>query len=201
MDNRLKLKDVLKASYLKDNNKAQDKVRYSGYIIDNELSNEQSKTFYNPEQNKLLVAFRGSKTLEDWFETDPMLAIGQIRSTKRYKDSKEHLEKSKRKYNTDKAIIAGHSLGSGIGSSVADKNDTIYSYNKGSAIFGNSTKNKPNERSYTQVGDIISLFDNKPIVQRNRNAFLDYVISPYSLVGSFRSHNLDNLDSNPTFIE
>lgn len=163
----LSLYDPLKSSYL-NTIEAEEKMKKHNYKLDHELSNIQTKVFYNPEaDNPLLITYRGTKNLIHDVPTDIALAFGQLKHTDRYKDSKYIYQKAKEKYNSN-ALLVGHSLGGSLASAVSEANDKVISYNKGSAGFvGPATETKANETAYRWNGDILSgmsVFDkHKPI--------------------------------------
>ena len=84
-----------------------------------------------------------------------------VKGTERYKSAHKALRDAKKKYKTDTAILAGHSLGGMVVSGIAGKNDDIYSFNKGATI-GQTTR--PNEKAYRIKGDLVSAFSQNAIV-------------------------------------
>ena len=163
----LSLYDPLKSSML-NTIEAEEKMKKHNYKLDHELSNIQTKVFYNPEaDNPLLITYRGTKNLLNDVPTDIALAFGQLKHTDRYKDSKYIYQKAKEKYNSN-ALLMGFSLGGSLASAVSEPNDKVITYNKGSAGFvGPATETKANETAYRWNGDILSgmsVFDkHKPI--------------------------------------
>ena len=164
----LSLYDPLKSSYL-NTIEAEEKMKKHNYKLDGELSNIQTKVFYNPEaDNPLLITYRGTKNILNDVPTDIALAFGQLKHTDRYKDSKYIYQKAKEKYNNSNALLVGHSLGGSLASAVSEPNDKVITFNKGSAGFiSPSTETKANETAYRWSGDVISgmsVFDtHKPI--------------------------------------
>ena len=163
----LSLYDPLKSSYL-NTIEAEEKMKKNNYKLYGELSNIQTKVFYNPEaDNPLLITYRGTKNLIHDIPTDIDIGFGQLKHTDRYKHSKYIYQKAKEKYNSN-ALLVGHSLGGSLASAVSEANDKVISYNKGSAGFvGPATETKANETAYRWNGDILSamsVFDkHKPI--------------------------------------
>ena len=152
----LSLYDPLKSSYLNTLD-AEQQMKKHNYKLDHELSNIQSKVFYNPESdNPLLITYRGTKNLINDLQTDASIVFGQLKHTQRYKDSKDVYHKAKEKYNSN-ALLFGHSLGGSLASAVGEANDKIITYNKGSSGFiGPATQTKSNETSYRWNGDVVS---------------------------------------------
>ena len=163
----LSLYDPLKSSML-NTIEAEEKMKKHNYKLDHELSNIQTKVFYNPEaDNPLLITYRGTKNFLNDIPTDIAIGFGQLKHTDRYKDSKHIYQKAKEKYNSN-ALLMGFSLGGSLASAVSEPNDKVITYNKGSAGFvGPATETKANETAYRWNGDILSgmsVFDkHKPI--------------------------------------
>ena len=163
----LSLYDPLKSSML-NTIEAEEKMKKHNYKLDHELSNIQTKVFYNPEaDNPLLITYRGTKNFLNDIPTDIAIGFGQLKHTDRYKDSKYIYQKAKEKYNSN-ALLMGFSLGGSLASAVSEPNDKVITYNKGSAGFvGPATETKANETAYRWNGDILSgmsVFDkHKPI--------------------------------------
>lgn len=183
----LDLKKGLEASYLNPK-EAKTYLSKEGYVYDSELSNVNSKVYYNPDDKDLLIAYRGSKNiLNDWLTTDLSIPFGNLRNTKRYNESLNVYKKAKDKYHSDQPTLIGDSLGGSLASAVGgtDKKSKIYSFNKGTGLFGNDTNNKSNEVAFRQSGDVvsgISVFNhNKPITLGAR-------MDPLS------AHNINNLE-------
>ena len=183
----LDLKKGLEASYLNPK-EAKTYLSKEGYVYDSELSNVNSKVYYNPDDKDLLIAYRGSKNiLNDWLTTDLSIPFGGLRNTKRYNESLNVYKKAKDKYHSDQPTLIGDSLGGSLASAVGgtDKKSKIYSFNKGTGLFGNDTNNKSNEVAFRQSGDVvsgISVFNhNKPITLGAR-------MDPLS------AHNINNLE-------
>ncbi len=190
----LKLKKGLEASYLSNPKEAKTYLSKEGYIYDDKLSNVNSKVYYNPDDKDLLIAYRGSKNiLNDWLTTDLAIPFGGLRNTKRYNESLNVYKKAKDKYHSDQlnqvtqTTLIGDSLVGSLASAVGgtDKKSKIYSFNKGTGLFGNDTNNKSNEVAFRQSGDVvsgISVFNhNKPITLGAR-------MDPLS------AHNINNLE-------
>ena len=163
----ISLYDPLKSSML-NTIEAEEKMKKHNYKLDHELSNVQTKVFYNPESdNPLLITYRGTKNFLNDIPTDIAIGFGQLKHTDRYKDSKYIYQKAKEKYNSN-ALLMGFSLGGSLASAVSEPNDKVITYNKGSAGFvGPATETKANETAYRWNGDILSgmsVFDkHKPI--------------------------------------
>jgi hypothetical protein len=181
----LSLYDPLKSSYL-NTIEAEEKMKKHNYKLDHDLSNIQTKVFYNPEaDNPLLITYRGTKNILKDVPTDIALAFGQLKHSSRYKDSKYIYQKSKEKYNSN-ALLVGHSLGGSLASAVSEPNDKVITFNKGSAgIISPSTETKANETAYRWNGDVISgmsIFDkHQPIT-----------IGGYK--DPFSAHHLSNIE-------
>lgn len=146
----LDLYDVLENSYADE--KAQENfAKAEGYILDKDLSSSTEQFYYNPDTNKLLMSVRGTASLDD-VKTDYEMLRGRLKDTERYKKADRKLKEAKEKYAGYDTTIAGHSLGSAIGSRIASGNDKVISYNQGD-MGGKTNKNETKIRT---SGDIIS---------------------------------------------
>ena len=118
--NYINFYDPLKASY-ESHDEAEHRMKKYGYDYDRDLSNDETKVFYNPNQEdnkKLLVTFRGSKTLDDWTNTNPSILLGGFTDTRRSKDSEHTLNQAKEKYSSNGALLVGHSMGGSLSSAL-----------------------------------------------------------------------------------
>ena len=125
---KLSLHTALKNSYKPQNTLGK------GYILDDELSNDNQQVYVNRKKNnKLLVSVTGTHNLSD-IGTDVYLGLGKLKDTNRYKEADSTLEKAKKKYNKSKATIIGHSLGASIGSYIKKRNDRFIGLDAGYTI-------------------------------------------------------------------
>ena len=100
-----------------------------GYVKDKTLSNANQKVFYNKDTGNLLFNVAGSRTAKDFLYTDPMLALGRLKSTNRYKEADKALKQAKEIYNPTNTTITGHSLSGPISAGIASKKDKLYTFN------------------------------------------------------------------------
>lgn len=195
------VKDVLKASYERDLNKAQEDLQKYGYKIDNELSNRENKTFFNPYNNKVIFTTAGTDptNLRD-IGTDAYLAfLGKagLKMTNRYKETEAVLNLARQKYKGSKKILVGHSLGNSILSTAANPNEKVYGFGTGSGIF-QIPKAKQEERyrtaydplSFTSGATIIPSYIPKKKENLRGKQKVNYP------QGIFPSHSYENLPSN-----
>lgn len=147
---KLNLYDVLTNSY-KPSESAFEK---QGYVYDKSLSNKNQQIYHNPTENKLLISYTGTQNLSDW-GTNLALATGHLKDTKRYKESKKAYDLAKQKYAGADTTLAGHSLGSVLSSSVANKGDKVYTLDRPTLPFQGI---RSNETAYRSGGDPVSIF-------------------------------------------
>ena len=175
------LYNALKSSYGKQ--RAIRELEKDGYIKDLQLSNHNQSIFYNKKKNKLLNSVAGTHNVKDVL-TDVWLAVGGLKSTNRYKEAKNTLEKAKRKYNPKETAVVGHSLGSSIAQGIAGKNDRVTTFNGAALPFQGSQTNQTN---YRTRGDVVSGFainqkhtktlnSKTPIVGRVDNFLLNHEV-------------------------
>jgi hypothetical protein len=191
----LLLHDAIDASY-KSTNDARHSLEKQGYKMDDELSNIEEKVYNNEKTGDLLIAYRGSVNLaNDWLDTNISLLKGDLKNSKRFERSKDVYDKAKKKYNKDKVILVGDSLGGSIASAVGNNKDKILTHNKGTSI-GN-IGNKKNEISYREKGDLVSILNsqNSKTKTLNNGSFLNFgILNPLS------AHNYKLLKQKNIFV-
>ena len=148
----VKLDTVLKSGY-----KSQKEQSYNlgkrGYVIDKKLSTGNEQVYYNPQNKDLLVNVAGTHNFSD-IGTDVYLAFGGLKKTNRYKEADKVLQKAKAKYDENKVIVTGDSLGGSIAQGIGKKTDKVYTYNAGYTI-GQKTKGG-NQYNVRNKGDLVS---------------------------------------------
>ena len=148
----VKLDTVLKSGY-----KSQKEQAYNlgkrGYVIDKKLSTGNEQVYYNPLNKDLLVNVTGTHNFSDR-GTDVYLAFGGLKKTNRYKEADKVLQKAKAKYDENKVIVTGDSLGGSIAQGIGKKTDKVYTYNAGYTI-GQKTKGG-NQYNVRNKGDLVS---------------------------------------------
>jgi len=180
------LYDTLKSSY--GDKKARQQLANAGYKYDSMLSNHNQQVWYNPNDKKLLYNIAGTHNIKDW-GTDLYLALGKLKDTNRYKEAKQTLENAKLKYGNDITTnITGHSLGGAIAQYVGDKNDKVYTLNKGATI-GQKTRN--NETAFRTSGDAVRVLSsnaNRMTTLENRNRATGLLP-----LDTLKSHHVENI--------
>ena len=148
---KLNFHSVLANSY-STRDKQKGAFKNEGYVFDSDLSNGNNSVYFNPKDKKILMSVKGTNpfSLKD-IGTDIYLAAGKLKDTDRYKESKNILEKAKKRYNNANATLASHSLG---GSISQYKDDKVYTLDKGATI---GTPTRGNETAYRSKGDVVSL--------------------------------------------
>lgn len=148
------LHDALKIGYLRDEKKQKNALKRFGYRLDTDLTNREHLTAYDPVQKKLLFVSNGTQptSLKD-IGTDIALAFGGLKSTARYRDDKRAFNAATAKYDEDKAVVLGHSLGGVISSGIARGKDQVYTLNKAATVGAQTRKN---EKAFRIEGDIVS---------------------------------------------
>ena len=184
----ISLKTAIQSSY--GNKKAKQKILNEGYVKDKKLSSANQKVFYNPETGNLLFNVAGSRTAKDFLYNDPMLAIGKLKQTGRYKDAKKTLEKAKEFYNPTNTTVVGHSLSGAIGAGIASKNDKFYGFNAGYTIGQKTRSNKGQHQQYRTEGDLVSILGsgakNIKTLEGPKKTLADVIGGP--LVSAYKSH-------------
>jgi hypothetical protein len=194
---KLSLYKALKLGYLRNQKKQAKRLKRFGYIIDNNLSTSEHMVAYNPLTNKVIYVANGStinpikqpvQFTKDWIGTNISgTGTGFIKSTPRYIQENENYLKAREKYKNAKVVLVGHSLGGGIVSRIAKKDDTAITLDP-SLI---NQKPRPNVENYRTEGDIVSLF------ARDTTTLPDPVRHP---INPFQPHNIENIKTQPIFI-
>lgn len=154
--NPLNLYDALRIGYLRNESQQQKELSKYGYDLDEDLTNFDHLTAFNPNTKKLLYIVNGTQpTRAADLLTDVNLAIGNLKNTKRYKSDKRQFDKALSKYDEEDVAIAGHSLAGGIASKLSTNPDhKIYTFNAAST-FGE--KIRPNENAFRTRNDQVSV--------------------------------------------
>ena len=188
------LYDALKSSY--GNRKSKEQLKNAGYNYDSMLSNHNQQVWYNPNTKKMLFNIAGTHNLKDW-GTDLYLALGKLKDTNRYKEADKILSEAKRKYGNDiQTNITGHSLAGAIGQYIGDKNDKVYTLDKGATI---GQKTRSNENAYRTDGDIVSLLNANSTRMKTLNNYNKATgLIPLDIL---KAHNVENIKNHNIFID
>jgi len=186
---------VLKNSYDNRNNQ-KNAFKNDGFVYDSDLSNYEHQVYYNPKEKKMLYSVKGTNplSLKD-LGTDLYLASGHLKDTSRFREEKNNLEKAKKRYNPTNTTIAGHSLGASLSQYIADKNDKVFTLDKG-ATFGQKTRS--NETAFRTQGDLVSALNaNSKRMTTLKNPNWKTGIIP---LDAYLSHDVNNIKGSKIFI-
>ena len=155
------------------------------YFVIKKFTNKNITTFFDVENERVILSFRGTDggnnlgmRYEDLL-TDYQLAIGRLRSTKRFEEAVEMLEKVIKKYGKNNISLCGHSLGGAIADYISDiYKIPTYIYNTGSSPL--SVINNPLPKRYTtEKFDILSfsdkLYNESIIASKGRHSLQDFI--------------------------
>jgi len=199
MSKKLSLYEALEASYETPAD-AKKRLLEFDYVVNDNLSTKDIKVAFNPKTRKLLFLIAGTHKGAD-IVTDVKLALGQLKSTDRYKQAKDLLKKAKRAYNVEGADIAAHSLGSSIASYISNEaKDKVYTYNPAATI---GQKTRSNETAIRTAGDVVSLLKQgaKTIPNTTYQPLGGYETRDQRTQSAFQSHNLFNIKDKPIYLE
>jgi hypothetical protein len=184
----ISLKTAVKSAY--GDKKSKQKILNEGYVKNKKLSNQNQKVFFNPNTNSLLFNVARSHNIKDFAITDPLLALGKLKQTGRYKEAKRTLEKAKDIYNPTNTTVTGHSLGASIGSGIASKNDKFLGFNAGYTIGQKTRSNKGQHQQYRTEGDLVSVLGsgakNIKTLEGPKKTLADVIGGP--LITAYKSH-------------
>ena len=138
------IKNFLDASY-QDN----PPENIDDFILDNQLSNDTVKVYYNPKSKEAVVIHRGTKGLTDW-GNNLAYALGVYEYTQRYKKGKTIQDLAEAKYGKENISTLGHSQGSILSRKLGKDTKEIINVNP-AYIFENPAKNEYNIRSSSDI--------------------------------------------------
>ena len=143
--------DVLSNGY-KDKKKKSKQL--GNYVMDEELSNKNHQTYYDPKNKKLLFNVTGTRVAGDWL-TNIKLATGiGYKESDRYKQSHAALRNAKKKYGINNATLTAHSQGGLTANYISSKGDKVITLDKATTIGG---KSREGSKDYRTNGDVVSL--------------------------------------------
>jgi hypothetical protein len=191
----MNLSDVLAVGY-KNQEQQQKYFSDNNYIRDNQLSTADNQAYYNKDENKLLFNVTGSHKVSDFLITDPLLALGGLKYTDRYKQSDKLLKLAKQKYQPTKTSVVGHSLGGSIAGLIGTGDD-VFTLDKGATI---GTRTRSNETSYRTAGDLVSLLSSgskrvKTLANSNQNYFNNGLLGQ-----AYQAHDIKNIKNSKIFV-
>jgi hypothetical protein len=177
------------------------KTNIDNYEYDKDLSNHNQQVYYDKINKSLLYNVNGTHNLYD-VGTDIYLGIGKLKDTERYRQADRTLFNAKQKYNPQKTILTGHSLGGSIAGYIAKPEDDVYTLDKGATAF---QKVKKEEHAYRSKGDVVSLLNanSKHMSTLEKPSSLSntlissalYTTNPFLGFGynALSSHNVENI--------
>jgi hypothetical protein len=191
----MKLANALKIGY-KSKEYQEQKMAKRGFVRDNDLSSNDHQAYYNKKKDKLLFNVTGTHNLYD-VGTDFYLAAGHIKDTNRFQEADKMLKKSKEKYHPSSVTVIGHSLGAGVGSLIASKNDKVITLDKAATI---GTRTRSNETAFRTAGDPFSILNANSkrmttIENPNSNIFKNGIIGQV-----FQNHDIANIRNEKIFV-
>lgn len=186
------LKDFLKNSYKNKNDQSNN---LHGFKRNEKLSGNRVQVYHNNENNKTIVAHRGTKDLNDVI-TDVKLALfpRSYKNSKRYQHSKNIQEQAEQQYGKDNITTIGHSLGSKLASDLGKNTKEVITYNKPTFIRDLFKKPNPNETHIRTKGDVVSLLS--PYFDRTKTKTIN---KNNSITNPLDAHNIDKLDDNEIY--
>ena len=139
------IKDFLNASYEPNPPKT-----LNGYILDEKLSNLYGKVYHDDDDQKLVVAHRGTVEPSDW-ANNAMYALGAYKLTNRYKKGQKMQKGAEKKYNKYDLETLGHSQGAVLARELG-KNGEVITLNPASK----AEKQQKNEYDIRSSLDVVS---------------------------------------------
>lgn len=173
------------------------RLEQQGYTRDDELTTPETSVFYNPDNNHVIVGYRGTKVNNPKdLISDFNIAIGKERRDQRFRESLDHFGLVKDKYDPSLHTIdvTGHSLGGALAKHVNLYNqDSVMrdiNFNRGSTpltVWGGKKFNNPRN-----MVDVSNYFD--PISLGARLEDGDQMrVTDYTPLPTSAAHDLQNL--------
>ena len=186
------LYDVLSNGY-KDKKKKSKQL--GNYVMDEELSNKNHQTYYDPKNKKLLFNITGTHNSQDWL-TNIKLGLGiGYKESDRYKQSHAALRNAKQKYGINNATVTAHSQGGLTANYISSKGDKVITLDKATTIGG---KSREGSKDYRTNGDVVSLLAStrhNTINLKNQNKQTGNII-----YDALNSHNIKNIQNEKLFV-
>lgn len=150
---------LAKIAYLdpQDRYQALQKEGLAGTLVE---SLNQDEFFAVEFGDRVYNVHRGSKTSEDWLQTDTELALNRLEQTDRFKRSLEYSNQAERATGK-KSVEIGHSLGGTLAEKIAlQKGNESVVFNQGTTPLANySGIDRNKNKHYRVAGDAISQSD------------------------------------------
>jgi hypothetical protein len=189
---KLSLYKALQLGYLRSEKKQAKRLKRFGYVIDNELTNNERMVAFNPTSKKVIFVENGSSTnpfspqfYEDWQNNIQNVTTGTFQYTPRYQAAKSAYLKTKQKYEAPITLV-GHSQSAITVNDLTGKNDRGYTLN-GALV---KQKDNPQVTNFRIKNDIVSAFANpqdmRTLSGQSKNPFV--------------SHAIDNIRNEPIFV-
>ena len=157
------LRNIMKSSY-EDNNKAEKRLKDSGYTLDKSLSGNRAKVFVDDNGDAFIV-HRGTNTIQDVF-TDVGLLFGK-KNSNQLKHAKHVRKQAEEKYGTVNSI--GHSLGGFLAENSGNKTGKVITYNKASVGQKTNNPNQIDIRTKYDIPSILTPKGNNNITLKNKS--------------------------------
>jgi hypothetical protein len=176
------LKNLLNASYEKTPSNVGD------WVVDKSLSGQRAQVYQNSKTGQVVVAHRGSASIQD-FGNDLKYVLGSdLKDTKRYKHAEKVQKEAEAKYGADKVTTIGHSLGSLL-DEVGKNSHEIISLNKPIGLQDRGKDLLPNETAVRTERDPVSILTQKDAK--------DTITIPSTSWNPLTEHSPDVLDRLP----
>jgi hypothetical protein len=130
-------------SYLGTDNKYGKFLKENGFELDQELSNDREKIFYNKDTKKSIIAYKGTTDYKDIKADIEAIGLGNYEQ-KEFELANKSYENVKNKYG-DNILLSGHSLGGSKAINVGKK----YNKESNAVVFNPGTS--PNKMLETNA--------------------------------------------------
>jgi hypothetical protein len=144
-----------------------EKKNIQDYTFLSKYSDEELGVWQDNTEDTLVIAFRGSKTAEDWLLTDLTIVIDiGLRQTPRFLRDKKKIELIMKDFPNFKIVFIGHSLGGTLAEEFYDiynnsRDVQVFLYNRGTGPIEQFDENEEKDvkkKHFYSVGDPLSFF-------------------------------------------
>tara|TARA_R110002073_G_scaffold320989_1_gene496852 strand:+ start:6346 stop:10113 length:3768 start_codon:yes stop_codon:yes gene_type:complete len=145
--------DMSDSAYNPPNDRQQ---KIYGFIYNKNASNDEHAIYVNQNEKKIVIAFRGSQTKEDWLKTDTNLSVGKLKQTPRFGREEKWVQEIKSMLPNYQYVYTGHSLGGTLAIEMGDLfKEPAITFNAGHGV-GMGDKSDNDVKFYSAKGDAVS---------------------------------------------
>jgi hypothetical protein len=130
------MSDDITAQLSQEAYETERKRQVGSYLFDDDISTDETAVYHDPQENKTIIASRGTVVGAKDLLADVGVATGtNIGYGSRFKRTQNTFDAAKSKYKDSQLSATGHSLGGTLSASLAAANDIpATTYNRGAGL-------------------------------------------------------------------